>query len=159
MPVDPPVIRLATPDEACDIARMSRDMIEFGLPWGWTEHRVREAIDDQATNVAIARRRDCLQAFGIMQYGDDTAHLVLLAVQPAQRHQGLGGHLTLWLEASSQMAGIGRVLVEARADNCNAIAFYQPLGYSRTGSVSGYYQGRVDAVRLEKRLTSVRGSA
>jgi ribosomal protein S18 acetylase RimI-like enzyme len=159
MPFEPPVIRLAMPSEATPIARMSRDMIEFGLPWSWTEQRVRDAIHDKATNVAVALRRDQLQAFGIMQYGDATAHLVLLAVRPAMRHQGLGGHLTHWLEASAQMAGIGRVLVEARVDNNNAIAFYQRLGYDRTGSVKGYYQGRVDAVRLEKRLTSVHGSA
>lgn len=152
MPVDPPVIRLATPAEAPAIARMSRDMIEFGLPWTWTERRVDHAIRDRATNVAVALRRDRLQGFGIMQYGDNTAHLVLLAVRPEMRHQGWGGRLTRWLEATAQMAGIGRVQVEARADNHNAIAFYQRLGYARSGTVTGYYQGEVDAVRLEKRL-------
>jgi [ribosomal protein S18]-alanine N-acetyltransferase len=152
MPVDPPMIRLATPSEASPIARMSRDMIEFGLSWSWTTQRVQHAIHDSATNVAVALRRDRLQAFGIMQYGDDSAHLVLLAVRPALRHQGLGGRLTRWLEASAQMAGLERVLVEARADNHNAIAFYQRLGYRRTATVAGYYEGKVDAIRLERRL-------
>lgn len=152
MRVDLPEIRLATPAEAPDIARMSRDMIEFGLPWTWTEQRVRHAIHDRATNVAVALRRQHLQGFGIMEYGDDTAHLVLLAVQPVLRHQGWGGRLTHWLEATAQTAGIGRVQVEARADNHNAIAFYQRLGYTRAGTVTGYYQGKVDAVRLIKPL-------
>jgi len=152
MPADPSKIRLATPAEATDIARMSRDMIEFGLPWTWTEQRVRHAIHDRATNVAVALRRQHLQGFGIMEYGDDTAHLVLLAVQPVLRHQGWGGRLTHWLEATAQTAGIGRVSVEARADNHNAIAFYLRLGYQHTATVAGYYEGKIDAVRLERRF-------
>ena len=152
MPIDPPVIRLAIPSEATPIAHMSRDMIEFGLPWTWTVQRVDHAIRDKATNVAVALRSEHLQGFGIMQYGDDTAHLVLLAVLPAMRHQGWGGRLTHWLEASAQMAGINRVLVEARADNHNAITFYQRLGYRRSSTVTGYYQGKIDAVRLQKQL-------
>lgn len=152
MPVDPPVIRLARPAEAGTIAQMSRDMVEFGLSWSWTEQRVRHAIGDSATNVAVALRRDRLQAFGIMQYGDDKAHLVLLAVRPAMRHQGWGKGLTQWLEACAKLAGIGQVRVEARADNHNAIAFYRRLGYELAGTVAGYYEGKVDALRLEKRL-------
>jgi len=147
-----PDVRLAVPSEARNIAEMSRDMIEFGLAWSWTTTRVLHAIHDVSTNVAVALKHDRLQAFGIMQYGDEKAHLVLLAVRPTMRHQGLGRRLTDWLEQTARAAGIAGVLLEARSDNSNAVAFYERLGYSRIGTVAGYYEGRIDAVRLEKRF-------
>lgn len=147
-----PDIRLAVPSEARDIAEMSRDMIEFGLGWSWTTTRVLHAIHDASSNAAVALQHDRLQAFGIMQYGDDRAHLVLLAVQPTMRHQGLGRRLTNWLEQTARVAGIAGVRLEARADNHNAVAFYERLGYHQIGTVTGYYEGRVDAVRLEKQF-------
>ena len=147
-----PATRLAAPALAPRIAEMSRDTIEFGLGWSWTMARVLRAIQDSSTNVAVVVQHNQLQGFGIMQYGDDDAHLVLLAVRPAMRHRGIGRRLTCWLERSAQVAGIARVRLEARADNHNAIAFYQHLGYRRCSTAKGYYEGRIDAVRLEKAL-------
>ncbi|MEO8541927.1 MAG: GNAT family N-acetyltransferase [Burkholderiaceae bacterium] len=151
MPAQPP-IRLANPDEAQSIARMSRDWIEHGLGWSWTAARVLQAIGDPSTNVAVLIKGDRLSGFGIMQYlDDDAAHLVLLAVSPVLRHQGMGRQLLLWLEQSAQVAGSTAIRLECRADNTNAIAFYQHLGYRQVGTVLGYYERRVDAVRLLKR--------
>jgi ribosomal protein S18 acetylase RimI-like enzyme len=87
-----------------------------------------------------------------MEYGDETAHLVLLGVQPLQRRRGLGRAVVLWLEACANTAGIGLIRLEARADNPTAIAFYESLGYRVASRISGYYSGLIDAIRLEKRL-------
>jgi len=147
-----PTIRLATSDEAPAIARMSRDWIEHGLGWSWTAARVSQAIVDASTNVAVLLNEERLEGFGTMQYlDDDAAHLVLLAVSPLLRHQGMGRQLLLWLEQSAQVAGSTVIRLECRADNVNAIAFYLHLGYRQVGTVNGYYEGRVDAVRLLKR--------
>lgn len=146
-----PTIRLATPDEAQSIAAMSRDWIEHGLGWSWTAARVTQAIGDASTNVAVLEKDDRLDGFGIMQYCDDgAAHLVLLAIAPVLRHQGRGGQMLLWLEQSAQVAGSNEIRLECRADNRNAIAFYRHLGYCQVGTVSGYYESRVDAVQLRK---------
>src|SRR5256885_13134679 len=47
---------------------------------------------------------------------------------------------------------------ESRADNAVAIAFYVDQGWRRTDTVRGYYEGRVDAARFEKRLRQDRKS-
>lgn len=147
----PPTIRLARPADALSIASMSRDWIEHGLGWSWTAGRVAQAIGDRATNVAVLEKDERLDGFGIMQYLDsDTAHLVLLAVSPVLRHQGRGRLLLRWLEQSAQVAGNTVIRLECRADNGNALAFYQRLGYRQVAMVSGYYEGRVDAVQLCK---------
>lgn len=147
-----PSVRLATPRDARVIAELSRDFIEYGLGWSYTPNRILRAIRSRTTNVAVVGEHTRLLAAGIMEYGETTAHLVLLGVQPAQRRRGLGRHVLLWLEECALTAGLERVDVEARADNPGAIGFYQRQGYEVRARVPGYYRGVVDAVRFEKRL-------
>lgn len=71
-PADPPV-RLAQPADAEDIAIMSRELIERGLPWNWRPARVLRAIRDPDTNVAVVRMDGVLVGFGIMEYRDADA--------------------------------------------------------------------------------------
>jgi ribosomal protein S18 acetylase RimI-like enzyme len=76
------------------IAELSHTQIEYGLSWSWTADRVKRAIRDPDTNVVVATKDEnlvsALQGFGIMRYRDDRAHLMLLAVVPEARSQGLG---------------------------------------------------------------------
>jgi ribosomal-protein-alanine N-acetyltransferase len=149
-----PTIRLATLRDARAIAEMSRDEIEAGLAWTWTPERVRRSIRDTSTNVAVAHEGRQLVGFGIMHYGDEKAHLSLLAVSAARREHGVGGHVLDWLEKCARAAGLPRVELEARADNIEALAFYGLRGYERFATVHGYYQGRIDAFRLAKALSA-----
>ena len=83
-------VELATAGDAAAIAAMSRDEIERGLGWSWNEARVRRAIRDPNTNVAVIRDNGNIAAFGIMSYREDAAHLLLFAVRRSQQRQGLG---------------------------------------------------------------------
>lgn len=147
-----PTIRLATLRDARAIAEMSREEIEHGLPWSWTPERVRRAMREPSTNVAVALEAERLVGFGIMYYGDEKAHLSLLAVHAARREHGVGAQLMDWLEKCAATAGCSRIELEARADNPAALAFYGLRGYERFATVPGYYQGRIDAFRLAKTL-------
>lgn len=147
-----PAIRLAQEGDALHIAALSRDQIEHGLDWRWTPGRVRRAIRDAATNVAVAHEADRLVGFGIMSYGDEKAHLTLLAVSPDRRGLGVGGLLLDWLEDCARAAGLARIELEARADNPGALAFYGLRGYTRFATVPGYYEGRIDAFRLARQF-------
>ena len=84
-----PLIRLATAADAPAIADMSRQYIESGLGWSWTPARIAAAITDRETNVALIDQPDGVLAFGIMHYAERSAHLALLAVDPAQRRRGI----------------------------------------------------------------------
>jgi ribosomal-protein-alanine N-acetyltransferase len=131
---------------------MSREYIEQGLPWSWTVERVLGAIADRSSNVVLVAARADVLGFGIMYYGDQRAHLALLAVQPAHRRQGWGGRLLRWLIEPARALDLARVQLEARADNPDAIAFYERHGFRRRGTLAGYYRGSIDAVRLERAL-------
>jgi ribosomal protein S18 acetylase RimI-like enzyme len=150
--------RLGTTQDAAAIARMSRDYVEHGLGWSWNPARVLRAIRDPATNVVVAPHSTGILGFGIMLYGEETAHLALLAVHPANQRRGLGSHLVAWFEKSAGVAGIRHIHVEARADNLAAIAFYRALNFTDVGLATGYYQGILDAVRLQKELTQLRSA-
>jgi ribosomal protein S18 acetylase RimI-like enzyme len=146
-------IRLASRVDAPAIARLSRDLIEHGLGWSWTAPRVLRSLRDAQTNVITAPATGgSLAGFGIMKYHDEEAHLLLLAVHPAQQRRGLGTALVDWLEGSARVAGIGQVYLEARVSNVSARAFYRHLGYREVQQVEGYYSGREASVRLARDL-------
>lgn len=145
-------ITLAQPSDALEIAQLSRDSIERGLSWRWTEWRVRRSIRDEATNVVVARRRGVLLGFAIMQYGDNEAHIALFAVRGTERRKGVGSALLAWLEATAGVAGIRAVRLEARAGNVAAKSFYLRHGFVEAGTSPGYYEDVEDAVRMVKRF-------
>jgi len=102
-------VRLASSSDAADIAEMSRDFIEHGLGWGWTEGRVLKNIQDRSTNVVVIREQEQLFGFGIMRYADESAHLFLLGVHYLRRRRGVATTLVAWLEAAAHTAGIERI--------------------------------------------------
>jgi ribosomal protein S18 acetylase RimI-like enzyme len=158
------ILALARADDAREIAEMSRDLIEQGLTWSWTPARVQHFITGSESSVVVARyhrrgdrtgdadHRGGIEAFAIMQFGDDVAHLNLLAVAPGSRRQGTGRRLMEWLTATAIAAGVFRIDLELRTQNDQARQFYESLGFARRGEVPGYYQGREAALRMSRRL-------
>ncbi|MDB6085561.1 MAG: hypothetical protein JWN43_3442 [Gammaproteobacteria bacterium] len=149
-------LALANAGDAREIAEMSRDLIEHGLTWSWTPARVLHFISGAESSVVVARREGVptrrIAAFAIMHFGDDVAHLNLLAVAPQYRRQGLGRQLMDWLTATAIEAGVFRINLELRTQNGLARAFYENLGFASFGVVQGYYQGREAALRMSRRL-------
>ena len=145
-------IGLAHAGDARDIAEMSRDLIEQGLTWSWTPARVQHFISGPESSVVVARREQRIAAFAIMHFGDDVAHLNLLAVAPEHRRQGLGSQLMDWLTRTALEAGVFRINLELRTHNEAARTFYSRMGFEQLGIVQGYYQGRESALRMSRRL-------
>lgn len=154
----PITIELA-PARAADaqvIAEMSRRLVEVGLPWTWTPARVARHLHHPDSLVLTARSANSsnptLAAFAIMHFGDDIAHLNLLAVDSRWQRRGLGRRLVQWLERSAITAGTFTLSLEVRARNPIALLFYRELGFDEAGRVPRYYSGREDALRLTKDL-------
>jgi ribosomal-protein-alanine N-acetyltransferase len=141
-------LALARIADAPAIAHLSRTLIEAGLSWSWVPRRVAASIRHPETNVLVARARDRIAGFGIMRYGAEEAHLDLFAVDRPHQGQGIGHRLLEWLERPARVAGLARIVLEVRADNAGARAFYERLGYRTLERVPGYYQGREAAVRM-----------
>src|SRR3990172_3323923 len=146
-------LRLARLSDASTIANLSRDLIEYGLRWRWTPMRVAASIRAPDVNVLVACIRGKVAGFAIMRYGDDDAHLDLLAVAPPYRRLGIGRHLLEWLEKCAVVARIFSITLEVRAGNEATQLFYKRMGYRPLAHVPGYYQGVEAALRMGRDLS------
>ena len=138
--------------DAGRLARLARDLIEAGLGWGYRAQRIAELIADPDTVTLVARDRGNLVGFAVMRFGDERAHLILLAIEPAHQRRGVARRMIEWLVDSARVAGMASVHVELRAGNAAAFAFYRSLGFVETFRVPGYYRGRETAVRMLRML-------
>jgi ribosomal protein S18 acetylase RimI-like enzyme len=143
-------VRLAISADAGEIADMSRELIETGLSWSWTRSRVARAIADADTVALIACDAERLVGFALMYFGDEHAHLTLLAVRPQYQRAGIGRHLVAWLVESGLVAGVAAIRLELRASNRVGRRFYERLGFAVTGRVLGYYGGVESALRMTR---------
>jgi [ribosomal protein S18]-alanine N-acetyltransferase len=140
-------IRPAEPRDAQAIAAMSRDFIESGLGWKYDAARVLRAMRDRETLAVVACEgaktstpKGAVAGFAIMEFGDERAHLVLLAVRPSHRRLGIGQRLLDWLLESARVAGLASIHLELRAGNDAARRFYRAMGFYETVLVPGYYR-------------------
>lgn len=146
-------LRLARFGEAAAIARLSRDLIEYGLDWRWTPKRIAASIRAPDANVLVACLGARLVGFAIMRYGEDDAHLDLLAVVPGYRRLGIGRQLLQWLEKCARVGGTFNVALEVRVNNLGAQRFYRRMGYRTLIQLPGYYQGVEAALRMSRDLS------
>jgi ribosomal protein S18 acetylase RimI-like enzyme len=150
------LLELARAADAPRLAAMSHTLVEEGLRPTWTAARIAWHIRHPDSVVLTAKGRTAgsgapdLAGFAIMRYGDDLAHLNLLAVKPAHRRQGVARQLIRWLEATAETAGTFVIGLELRAANGGALQFYKKLGYRELDRVCGYYQGVEPAIRMSR---------
>lgn len=96
-----------------------------------------------------------MQGFAIMKFAEEKAHLLLLAVQPKSRREGIGTAMLNWLEKSCGTAGIQHVQLEVRASNPPARKFYERRGYRLIGELTGYYDRSEAALVMGRRINEI----
>ena len=151
-------LQFAERSDAATLAAMSRDLVEAGLGWRYRTQSVRELIADPDAVTLVARGGESLAGFGIMKFGDERAHLVLLAVRPAYQRRGIARRIIAWLVESAATAGVASIHVELRARNSGAYAFYRAIGFAETLRLPGYYSGRETAIRMLRMLRAPAGA-
>jgi len=151
-------LQFAEAGDAATLAGMSRDLIEDGLGWRYRTQSVRRLIADSETVTLVARRAEVIAGFAIMKFGDERAHLVLLAVCLPFRRRGVARRIIQWLVESASIAGVASLHVELRARNTEAHAFYRAIGFEETLRLPGYYSGRETAIRMIRMLRTPAGA-
>lgn len=99
---------------------------------------VSDGADGDAAD-ACAQGQDPLLGFLTMQLTPDDAELTGIAADPKRRRRGIG--TALLREARVQLARreISRIVLEVRASNAPAIAFYEKYGFTCIGVRKGFY--------------------
>lgn len=86
--------------------------------------------------------------------GDKTARILMLAVSPNRRNEGLGQRLMRALYESTLARGYGSVVLEVRKSNREAIAFYELQGFIVFGEIENFYSNGEGAFKMMKTLGS-----
>lgn len=145
-------IRLARRADAEELAALSRDTIEAGLPWRWRPARIEAFIASARHNIIVAEKQGRRLGFAVMGYDDSEAYLALLAVAPEARRGGIARQMLAWLLKTADVAGIATLSVELREDNSAAQRLYEEAGFVLHDRKIGGYYGRVNQIRMRLAL-------
>ena len=89
-------------------------------------------------------------AFGI--YSIDTAHIMILAVDPNMQRNGIGTKIMDYTEEVINKTPIKRIRLEVKTSNQKAINFYEKLGYEIKAIFDKYYEDHSDAYVMVKTI-------
>jgi [ribosomal protein S18]-alanine N-acetyltransferase len=146
----PPVYQPMTADDLAAVTALEASLQAF--PW---------SLDNFADSLAqghggeICWLGDDLAGFSVVMPVLDEAHLLNIGVARSHQGQGLGAELLKRVIDRARADGSTRLLLEVRAANAQAIAFYRRFGFSQIGLRRGYYPatiGREDALVFDKDL-------
>jgi ribosomal-protein-alanine N-acetyltransferase len=88
--------------------------------------------------------------------GKPAGHIITIDMLPEARRQKIGHRLLGAVEEHFRNKGIVSMQLEVAVDNLPAQLFYRSMGYERLGRIPGYYNGKLDALAMEKNLLPVR---
>jgi ribosomal-protein-alanine N-acetyltransferase len=83
----------------------------------------------------------------------DVADLQRIAVAETHRRRGVAAALL----GACDLSAYGRVVLEVRADNEAALAFYCRHGFTEVSRRRGYYADGADAVEMQRPVTDEAG--
>lgn len=130
---------------------------DFGERWSRAQLIGLLTTDKRAwlTGLGDVAGRKTLSGFALVRAVTDSAELMLLAVDPAQRRNGLGGTLLAAVVEEARDRGAKELFAEVREGN-PAQSFYHSLGFVTVGRRTGYYRDtagtRHDALTVQLRL-------
>lgn len=94
--------------------------------------------------------------FSLSRHGFEEEELLLFAIAPAHRRQGLGMKLLAEFARSARARGANRLLLEMRRGN-PAERLYRKFGFKPVGERPNYYRtpdgGRIDAITFAFEFT------
>ena len=129
-----------------DLSHLSNimDVMESAFPKtygeGWNYHQCRSMLAMPSAKLLIARRSETICGFVISRRAADEEELLMIAVAPECRSQGVGYLLLEQMLLSARASRVAAVFLEMRADN-PAAKLYAKFGFQRIGLRKNYYTG------------------
>jgi len=126
------------------------EQASFPAPWR-REHFLHELGAPHAFPF-VAEEDEAVVGFVCLNALFEEAHILDIATDPQQRGRGIAGMMMEHAFSVARGQGAEVMALEVRASNIAAITLYERLGFCRTGTRRGYYEGKEDAVLMEKSL-------
>ena len=143
-------IALMQPDDLPSVIEIERKSNSHP----WTERNFQDAMSSGYLSL-VAREHGQVCAFAIARTLADEAELLLIAVIPNERRQGVAA--LLWFELAQRLrsAGATKAFLEVRESNSPGRCFYASRGFDQIGVRKNYYPNgghdgdREDAVLMQ----------
>jgi ribosomal-protein-alanine N-acetyltransferase len=139
-------VRAATPDDLDAVVTLEADNLGADA---WSEHLLAEGLTGSLPTIhyLVAEVDGAVVGHAVTSLAGDIAELQRISVTPAARRTGVASAL---LDASVALAaghgGADRMLLEVRADNADALAFYAARGFVEVDRRPKYYKDGAAAV-------------
>jgi ribosomal-protein-alanine N-acetyltransferase len=144
-------VRAARPDETDAVARLEDECLGADA---WSEGLVRLGIAGDLPTVGylVAVDRDEVVGHAVTSVAGDIAELQRIAVTPRLRRSGVASALLEGVLAAVAPTEADRLLLEVRADNEPARAFYVRHGFVEIDRRARYYADGSTAVVMLREL-------
>lgn len=147
------------PMVAADIPAVTA-LLAAAFPVSRTEQAISSEFDRANVVWMVAQHDDTertIAGVGAFWMLHDEAHVTTLAVRPERRRAGIGARLVRELTEHAEAAGARTLILEVRAGDQEARAFYTALGFAEIGRRADYYPPRGrdagdDAIVLQRAL-------
>lgn len=147
--------------EAGDMSDLPDVMIAMGHAFdpeygeAWTEAQCAGVLGLPGCWLLLAKSGDRAAGFAMLRSAAGEAELLLIAVCPRDRRQGLARALLTQAAQDAEKAGIDMLHLEVRDGN-PALDLYRATGFVQVGRRPAYYRGRTgkvfDALTFKRQL-------
>lgn len=126
------------------------ELISYPVPWN-REHFLQE-IHSPLSFPSVAVADGPVVGYLCLMSLFEEAQIMNIAVAPQQRGRGIGRLLMEQAVVTAREKGAEMLVLEVRESNAAAIALYEAFGFVRYFVRKGYYEGKEDALMMEKML-------
>jgi ribosomal-protein-alanine N-acetyltransferase len=155
-PAAVPAAVFVRPMRAEDVERAVAIASQLAEAPHWPSEVYSKALHSEASPrrlMLVAELEGVVVGFAVALVAVDEAELESIAVDAQAQRGGVGRLLLRRLTVLAQAEGVVRMLLEVRASNARALAFYQAQGWRQCGRRKRYYADpEEDAVLMERLL-------
>ena len=105
-------------------------------PWNDPARDIRRKLDGQCDWLLVGLIDDTIIGSVMIGYDGHRGWINYLAVHPHYRNSGIGRKLMIESEHRLRRIGCPKINLQVRADNEDAIAFYQAIGFQKDNVLS-----------------------
>lgn len=148
-------IGIALREDAAALAAISAQEYD-----SWTAEHFLSSMDSPVAKVWTAYEAGKPVGYAVVYYDSDGSELVQIAVDRYARRRGVGTALLNEIVGFLRAEGVPQIILEVRARNEEAIAFYAQRGFRKLTIQKDYYRNPADdALRLMRKINDDNATA
>jgi len=149
-------VRPALPEDASRMVEVMERAFEPTFGEAWNAAQLVSALSQPESFGELAIAKSSAVAFTLARLISTEAELLLVAVSPEYRRQGVARRLLENVASAARTQGGRAIFLEVRAGNEPAVQLYKSAGFNEVGRRPAYYAGanqsRYDALTMRQSL-------